>query len=253
LTLLTKEGKVGAKKVSPFSVTTATEMKWETMTSREQPSKEALLNCSDNMANFCKDLAVVGMIGSIQALRIYFQMNKTKLNRAVDQNILKKHLIIRGNNPVPVYTLGPAGMFLATNDLLLANEWKTYDKYEVLRKLVFFQLYGNLKGLNEDVKILPSEKPFTAAINRNGKEFHILTVRGNENEINQFFKHEQQKIPQRILVVVEEFNHLKPVQAILKPFSDRIRLTTDLDLNEPFERMFYHFKDNVWVKEYLGL
>lgn len=237
------------KKKSPFTVSLQTELHWETMTTREQPSKESLLNYSEDIETLCCDLAVVGLIGSVQVRRIYFSNNKNRLNKAVDLKYLKKHEMTRGNNKIPVFTLGAVGMCIANGNMDIANVWKTYNKYDVLRKLVFFQLYGSMKQEDNKITMVNAEKPFEAVINRNGKDFHVLVVRGNENEINQFFRYEADKIPKRILIVVEDLNQLMPLQNILKPFFYRIRVTTDHDLNEAFSQMFYQFKDNQWQKE----
>lgn len=240
------------EKKSPFTVSLQTDLHWETLTTREKPSKESLLNCSEAIESFCHDLAVVGLIGSVQARRIYLNNNKNRLNKAVDLKYLKKHEITRGNNKIPVYTLGAVGMFIVDGNMDKANEWKTYSKYDVLRKLVFFQLYGSLKQEDDKIHLIHAEKPFEAAIHINGRDFHVLVVRGNENEINHFFRYESEKIPKRILLVVEDLNQLMPVQNILKPYFNRMRLTTDHDLNESFSQMFYQFKENKWQKENVG-
>lgn len=225
------------------------------MTTREKPIDSAVLNCSEQMLTLCDDLATIGVIGSKQALQMYFRNDKRRLNKAVDYKFLKKHEIIRGNNIIPVYTLGATGLFMTFgNDYeKYANYWKKFDKNEVLRRLVFNQLLNSMRKENNKIDILNSESPFIGSISRNEKEFHVLVVRGNENEINQFFRYEQDKIPKRMLIIVEEMNHLNPIKATIKPFHGAIRLTTDLDLSEPIERMFYQFKDNDWQKEYLSV
>lgn len=250
MTLAEKEKvKTGAERTSPFSVSIPTELRWETMTTREQPSKNSLLDYSEATEELCKDLSVIGVIGGLQAQRIYLNNNKKRLKKATDLKILKRHEIIRGKNSIPIYTLGATGMMLSNGDLKDANKWKTYNAQEVLKRLVFFQLYGSLKAEDNKVSLMTSPSPFMAAINRNGKEFHILIVRGNENAINHFFRYEKEKVPKRMLIVVEELSHLMPIETMIRPYADRIRVTTDLDLSQSFKHMFYHFHDNQWEKE----
>lgn len=240
---------------SPFTVSISTELKWETMTTREKPIDNAVLTCSDQMMSMCDDLATVGILGSVQALQLYFKNDKRRLNKAVDYKFLKKHTITRGNNAIPLYSLGATGLFIVFGPEYesYANYWKKFDKNDVLRRLVFNQLLSSMRKENNKIEVLNSEKPFTGAIDRNGKQYHILVVRGNENEINQFFRYEQDKIPNRMLIIVEEMNHLTPIKETIKPFHEAIRITTDLDFTEPVERMFYQFIDNDWQKEYLSV
>lgn len=239
----------GAKKISPFSVSIPTELNWNTMTSREEPNRNGVISSSEETHILCEDLSKVGVIGSIQLKRMYLNNNKKKLNKFCDLNILKKHEILRGKNVIPLYTLGATGMFIAAGDLEQANEWRTYDKYAVLRKLVFFQLYEVFKKQDEKVTVEKSIGPFTAAINRGGKLFHVLVVRGNENEIANFLRYESEMMPKRVLLVIEDLGHIKQLEVHLKPYSKSLRLTTDLDITGPFESMFYAYKDNDWIRE----
>ncbi|MFS0783491.1 hypothetical protein [Bacillus sp. 1P06AnD] len=238
------------KKLSPFTMSLKTELKWQTLTTREQPIQSALLNCSPRLEDFCLDLSAVGVIGSVQALKLYFNNDKSKLKKAHELKFIKRHEILRGNKLIPLYTLGATGLFLVGNPLE-ANYWKEYNAQEVLRCLVFFQFLSHMRQGNNKIDVLPSKQPFTAAIRMNEKLFDILIVRGNENQINQLFRYESEKLPKRMLVIVEEISHLMPVQEQMKPFLNRIRLTTDLELALPLNQMFYKFHENAWIKEYI--
>lgn len=243
------EKQITGARTSPFTVSLPTKLQWETMTSREQPVKNSLLNYPESLEDLCNDLGIVGVIGGVQAQRIYLNNDKKKLKKATELKFLIKHEIIRGKNNIPIYTLGATGMVMSHGDLSEANTWKTLDSKEVLKGLVFFQLYGSLKKEDDKVRVGIAPDPFIASINRNGKEFHVLVVRGNENKINLFFKYETDHIPKRMLIVVEELSHLMPIQNTLKPYANRIRVTTDLDLSLPFAEMFYAFEDNSWIRE----
>lgn len=238
------------QKPSPFSISKETKMKWTTMTTREKPNINAMIDVSEQQQELCDALAVVGVIGSSQCKNLYMRSNtQQRRAKALDLGILKQHELIRDNKVIPVYTLGATGMALAGLDTdEEANKWKTYDKSMVLQRLVFFQLYMKFKSMNEKFIVKKSHSPFVAAISIDENEFHVLVVRGNESIIQNYFKYETE-IPSKILVVVESITHLQPLQNTFKPFTDKLRVTTDDRLKSSFSEMFYHFKNNEWVLE----
>lgn len=240
-------------KPSPFSLSIETEVLWETMTSKEVPIKNGLLHYSAEHQDFLKDLANVGLIGSVQFGTIYASKNtfKKRLQKAVELNLLKKHLLIRNKSSIPIYTLGATGMMLADLDYKNeANRWKELKNNDVLQRLVFYQLYGQIKSFDSKAIITKAEAPFIAAINRNDKSFSVLVVRGNDQQIKDFIRYEADKMPKRILMIVECINHIQPLMEYLRPHTDVIRVTTDHDLKTPFEKMFYQYHNQEWIKEY---
>jgi hypothetical protein len=237
---------------SPFSVSLETELKWETMSSKETMIRNGVITCSEENKALINDLAIIGVIGSVQCSRIYWKMDKDKkqAKKSVELRYLKKHQLIRGKTTIPIYTLGATGFFIAELDPENeANKWKQLKKHEVLQRLAFFQLYAQLRAQDPTIFVEPAELPFVCNINRRGKPFSVLVVRGNENTINNFFKYESDKLPDRMIIIAESLNHLNPIQNAIKPFLNRIRVTTDHDLKESFEKMFYLYSDNNWLKE----
>lgn len=239
-------------KPSPFSISLDAKLNWETMTTKETMIRNAVISCSEDTQALIRDLAIIGVIGSVQTARIYWNMDKEKrqAKKSVELRYLKKHQLIREKTSIPIYTLGATGFFIAGLDPESeANQWKKLKKNDVLERLVFFQLYAQLKEQDKKIFVEAADGPFVGSINRNGKTFSILVVRGNENNINSYFRHESEKLPERILIVAEELSHISPINDAIKPFLNRIRLTTDRDLKEPFEKMFYQYRDNTWQKE----
>lgn len=224
-------------------------LKWTNMTSKEIPMKNGMLNVPDGIIDLVEDLAVVGVIGSVQCKRLYLRSNPAKkISKALELGILKKHEMLRNNQIIPLYTLGATGMRLAGLDYEEEfNYWKKYSNEDVLKRLVFFQLYGQMKDIDK-MRVLPSENPFLANIEIQGNDFSILILRGNESVVQNFFRYEE-TIPERIVIVTEGLNHIAPIQDVLKPYADRIRLTTDERLKMPFEDMFYLYQDNKWIIE----
>ena len=236
--------------ISPFSMQHENVLKWTNMTSKEIPLKNGLLNVPSSVAALVHDLAIVGVIGSSQCKRLYVRSNSAeKISKALDLGLLKKHELVRGNQIIPLYTLGATGMCLAGLDYKdYANYWKKYTIQDVLQRLVFFQTYGQMKDVT-DMEILESETPFVASLKINERLFNILVLRGNESIVANYFRYETD-IPSQIIIITEGINHITPIQNVLSPFTDRIRLTTDERLKMPFEDMFYYFNENnEWILE----
>jgi hypothetical protein len=235
--------------ISPFSMQHENILNWNFTSSKEIPLKNGLLNVPPSIVSLVKDLAVIGVIGSSQCKRLYVRSNSAaRISKALDLGLLKKHELIRGKQIIPLYTLGPTGMYLAGMDYEQnANYWKLFSIQDVLQRLVFFQMYGQMKDLSEMV-VSEAEDPFISGLKINDNSFHILVLRGNESIVENYFKYETE-IPDRIILIAEGINHILPVQSILTPFADRIRLTTDDRLKMPFEDMFYYFNHNAWVLE----
>lgn len=243
------------KNVSPFSISLDAEVIWETMSSQEVPVKNGLLNNSPKQNEVIRDLSIIGLIGSAQYGKLYFSKNtyKKKSKIALDLQILKKHQLIRNKSAIPIYTLGATGMVLAGLDYESeANKWKLFNKNDVLQRLVFFQLYEQFKVADEKVYIEKAEEPFIASINRQGKTFAVLVLRGNEEKIKNFFRYNTDKLPPRILIVVEEFTHLQPLMQFIKPYLARIRVTTDHHLKNPLKDMFYLYNEHEWKADIMS-
>lgn len=240
---------------SPFSISLDAELQWDTLTYRESPVKQAFLMDSEANDRLLNDLSIIGIIGSAQCSRVYYNMDKKKVKKAIELRLIKKHNLVRNKQIIPIYTLGSTGMAMLKLSIdEEANKWKLYKKHDVLQRLAFYQLYGKLKEEDPDISLSPMENdlaPFLANIERNGKSFAVCVVRGNENEIKNFFRFESDKLPDRILFLVEYISHLKPINDALKPFLNRIRVTTDFDLKEPFEKMFFAYHEHEWQKEYM--
>lgn len=241
--------------ISPFALSVDTEIFWETMTSRETYSSNVVLSASSSnvLTELCHDLSIVGLIGSLQIQRIYFKNDKRKMHVALERGILKRHEIARNKVLIPVISLGPNGLKIAEGELSRANYWKEYKKADVLKCLAFFQFYSSMKSHDKEISLMKADvdSPFLAVMSIRGKEFHVLVVKGNESVINHFFQNRQELIPSRILIVVEELSHVKPIEKYMKALNDRVRLTTEHDLKNKFEEMFYCLHENAWQKEHI--
>lgn len=239
--------------ISPFSLQHENNLKWQCMTSKEIPLKNGMLDVPPSMMELLKDLAVFGVIGSDQCKRLYIRSDGAKkISKALALGLLKKHELVRGKQLIPLYTLGPTGMALADLEYTeKANYWEAYSVQDVMQRLVFVQLYGQMKHLGK-IKVHDSHDPFVASLRITGhnsteQDFHVLVIRGNESIVTNYFRYETP--PERMIVLAEGQNHLKPINEAMKPFADRIRLTTDDRLKMPFEDMFYYFKNNNWILE----
>ena len=86
-------------------------------------------------------LAAVGLIGGAQLSRL-FSLDKKRLKRMVIEKKIVRHEIHRNKQVIPIYTLGINGAVVAgLNDSYESNYWVEYKTEDVLKRLLFFQLY----------------------------------------------------------------------------------------------------------------
>ncbi|MCF6094526.1 hypothetical protein L1765_11185 [Microaerobacter geothermalis] len=230
-------------RASPFSLCHDWSVKWTNI----QPIKQqnGILWSSQYDEKVLKALAYIGVIGGVQITRLFLNSDKKRLGKMVDTGKLVRHVIKRGNMEIPIYTPGINGARILKQMGIKyrVNSWLTYDVNSILKKLLFFQLYGKFSEQGE-VSVLPAPAPYTGIIERNGSQYYIGIIRGNTQEFEQYFKWE--KLTERIILVTESLRQLAPLNEYLKEL--KIRVTTDEDLKFDFEHLFYKW-DGEWVKE----
>jgi hypothetical protein len=190
-----------------------------------------------------KALGAVGVIGSLQLSR-FFSANtrktKKRLSRMVNEQKLVRHEIKRNKHKIPIYTLGSKGARVANIADYEENYWVSYKPEDVLKSLLFFQLYEKFPG----AEILPAPKPFVGAISFRDRLFYVYAVRGDLQDLLMYLK--WKPFPERILVITESLNHLDPLNAYAPDL--KIRAITDADLKGSFQDLFYMWDDG-WKKE----
>lgn len=226
------------KSLSPFSNQHKWVMNWEILSSN-QKGMVFEINKKEKVA--LEAIASIGVIGGLQLSRL-FQLNKKQISKMVYQGKLIRHEIKRNKMIIPVYTLGSAGIthIIPKN---IENYWTEYSKEEVLKRLSFFQFYELFpKGI---ARIAPAQKPFSGAIYVKQTPFFVYVARGNIDDLILFLKY--QSFTERLMIVVESLEELKPLNLFVNGL--KVRATTDEDLKKGFQNAFYVPKFNQTTRE----
>lgn len=185
-------------------------------------------------------LGAIGVIGGSQLSRIFLNHDKNRLKRMVRERKLIRHEIQKNKQLIPVYTLGPSGAKIAQVPKYEENYWVKYKAEDVIKRLLFFQLYERFPK----VKIVPAPSPFVGAISFKGNLYHVYVVRGEVQDLLMYLK--WHTFTERMIVITESLNHLQPLNAFASEL--KVRVTTDQDLRDDLQTLFYHW-GGCWVKE----
>lgn len=245
---------------SPFSMSSDIYIEWSALRTNIVATRDKMfrISTSDRFMEMCKDLSIVKVISSVQLKKYSSQMtnrNAAKtIQSALKQGLILKHLLKRDNREIPIYTLGPLGLQIleGLNGKRIKTDWQSYSKHQILQSLAFYHLYFGFRENGFELDDPIEDSPFIAKLGRGDKSFNVIVVKGNENEINSFFQHEDERVPERIILIVENINHLEPLQRYIKPYLNRIRVTLDhhgnFDSTE-FKDQFYKYNGLEWVKD----
>ena len=153
---------------------------------------------------------------------------------------IMRHDIKQNNKLIPIFTLGPNGADMINLANYKQGYWLTYDVSDVLKRLLFFELFHKFPK----ARLTPAPAPFVGAIQYRKNTFYVYVVRGDMNDLLMHLKWETSS--KRMIIITESINHLQPLNIYANDL--HVRVTTDKDLGESFQKMFYKW-DNGWVKE----
>lgn len=201
---------------------------FETQSIKEQKALEAI--------------ASIGVIGSVQ-LRRLFKLDKSRVKRMVGRKMLVRHELKRNGQVIPVYTIGKAGANKVM-PVYIENYWLEWNIEEVLKRLVFFQFCYLFE--NSNIKIMPSPNPFIGSLKLNKNIFHVYITRGKIDDLMMYLK--WKNVSERIIIIAENLNQLKPLEIFLKEVHLKVRVTTDEQLKKE-SPLFFKYIDNQWIEE----
>lgn len=229
---------------SPFSLA---ENEWKTnwtiVPSRFMMDKYAGVQ-SQREKEVLKALSIAGVIGGLQLSRTFLTPNKREarkqIKRMVNTRKLVEHIIWKGNMQIPIYTLGPAG----TNAIGIAdnyelNYWLSYQIEDVLKRLVFYQLYSEFKAIKNAI-IRPAPSPYVGAISYDNKDYYVYVVRGDTTDLQERYMWKK-PLSERIVIVTERLNHLKSLEPYMSEM--KVRVTVDEEIRS---QKFYKWADGQW-------
>lgn len=231
--------------ISPFSLSHEWQVNWTIVPSRYAGIEYAQVE--KNERQMLESITAIGVIGGRQISRLFYPNKKKRdrqkiLKKLCQQRKLVRHEIIKNTKSIPLFTVGPAVKKLFAIEM---NYWVTYTIEDILKNLLFFQLYIAFKEYIPHARVRPAPSPFTGAIQTKEDIYYVYVIRGDITDLLTMLKWSTPSY--KIVVITEHLDHL----ALLNPFADKlkIRVTTDLDLySSNFEEMFYAWFDNEWIK-----
>ncbi|PIC68941.1 hypothetical protein CSV77_16400 [Sporosarcina sp. P16b] len=184
-------------------------------------------------------LAAVGVIGGAQLFRL-FSLDKKRLKQMAAEKKIVRHEIHREKKIVPIYSLGINGAVIAgLNDCYESNYWIKYKIEDVLKRLLFFQLFQHFP----ESKVLPTQEPFSGAIQFHGKPIYVYVVRGDVNDLLMYLKWGGKHFNERLIIITESIRHLQLIKVNAKKL--KVRVAIDVDLRESIGdlRKLFYFLD----------
>lgn len=121
-----------------------------------------------------------------------------------------------------------------------SNYWVEYKIEDVLKRLLFFQLYKHFAGS----KILPTSEPFSGVIEFKGKPIYVYVVRGDVSDLLMYLKWRGRYFNERIIIITESLRHLEYI--IMNAVRLKIRIALDIDLRDVnnFSDIFYFLDES---------
>lgn len=231
---------------SPLSAFHEYQLRWNRVYSKENKRIHGVE--SEKEIKALEALKHMEVMGSSQLFGLFIR-DKKQIKQMEKRGLIKKHLLIRQKDEIPLYTLGYSGANVIDGVENL-NRWFRLTEYMVLERILFFQLYQKLQDWYQDVQISPPPEgsPFVGTLIAQGGEkiFHALIVRKNEEKIRYYLSKTIPTTP--IICIVEHPVYLKELNFYLKKCN--IRVTTDEDLKqEDFLHTFSLWYQGQWVRE----
>lgn len=222
--------------LSPFSLSHEWSLHWKRIPSNRTAK---WLGESEKEKIALEALTAVGVIGGVQLSRL-FRLDKNRKKHMVKNGKLVRHSVQKNKQVIPVYTLGPIGAKMISLSEYEENYWVTYDVSSVLKRLLFFQLFG----LFPKATIYPALSPFTGSIRYNGQMYHVYVARDDVQDLLRTLK--WQSTLERMILITEKLEFLIPLNAYASDL--KMRVVLDQDLRANFKDLFYMWQ-NQWVKE----
>ncbi len=230
--------------ISPFSLSHEWVLHWTRIPSHFKPSNR-VNGESPKEQSALTALASVGVIGGEQLSQL-FSLDKKRLKRMVMENKLVRHEIRMNNRAIPIYTLGINGAMIVGVNGYEHNYWVEYKVEDVLKRLLFFQLYHFFPN----TEVVPTVDPFISSFTRNNSPMYVYVARGDTNDLLMFLKWND--FNERLFIVTESLSHLKMLKLNLKNIKVRVALDEELlslEGGDVRQRFYYLNENGEWLKE----
>jgi len=229
-------------KVSPFSLTHDWSLGWKRIPSNYKPFQYYNIN-SMKEKKALEALGSVGIIGGKQLSRLFSLSNKEIKNMVHTDKIVEHALNRNHNTQIPIYSLGINGAKAIKLSAYKSNYWVELRLEDVLKSLLFFQLYHYFPTLN----VKPTPNPFVAAVKNNESLIYVYVLKGDMGDLMRYLKW-QKESHHRLILVTESVSQLKEIELYTDNLKMRVVIEGDLMNREKSdEDIFYLFKDGELV------
>lgn len=222
--------------INPFSLEHNWAVYWERLRSNFRADPRVNIH-SMREKKALEALSAVGVIGEKQLSRLFSLSSREIDNMKRTFKIMKHKLKRGGSSEIPIYTLGIRGAMALKLDAYESNYWTTYTIKDVMKRLLFFQLYHYFPKL----KLLPAPSPFVASLLSNDNIINVYIMKGNAHELLHYLKWESNS-NHRLMIVAESLNHLSELEMFLPKVKIRVALESDLmNQSSTKDDIFYTF------------
>lgn len=223
--------------ISPFSVQHDWKLNWKIIPSNKKYDRPNE-NRSEREERALEAIAAVGVIGGLQ-LKYLFGINKTRLKRMREKNLIVKHSLLREGKEIPIYTIGKFG----ANKIMPEyeeNYWLEFDTVQVLKCLSFFQFCCLL----EEPIVIPAPSPFTAGVYLKGSNhpFFVYVERNGMKDFMYYLKWKKQ-FDERIFLITESLDYLNELAIFMESKPLKLRIILDEQIKKR-EFQPYHYDYN---------
>lgn len=224
--------------ISPFSLEHKWAVYWERLRSNFRADPRVNIH-SMREKKALEALSAVGVIGEKQLSRL-FSLSTGEVDNMKRTFKIMKHKLKRGeSSEISIYTLGIRGAMALKLDAYESNYWTTYTIEDVMKRLLFFQLYHYFPKL----KLLPAPSPFIASLLSNDNIINVYIMKGNAHDLLHYLKWESRS-NHRLMIVTESMNHLVELEMFLPKLKVRIALEEDLmNQTEVKDDIFYFYDE----------
>lgn len=189
-----------------------------------------------------ESLASVGVMGKEQLSQI-FRLNKKEIEEMVRNGLLIEHKLIRNNEAVmPIVTLGYAGALAIKLDNYEENYWFQINETEILRHILFYQLYYRFS----QCEILATPHPFTGSIVNKGSMLYVYVLKDNISDFARYLRWNK-KEHHCVVIVTEDYKKLTQIEMFLNEIKLRVVLEADL-FKKNINNIFYRYQDGKLIK-----
>lgn len=231
--------------LSPFSLQHDWSLDWEIIPSASVKVHPHTHHNSLRERKALEAIASVGLIGKNQLKRL-FRLKEYQLRGMSRSFKILKHKIVKNKEIVTeVYTLNQKGALLLELEDYKKNYWLEYFPDDVLKRLLYFQVFHFFSNL----EIVPTPKPFIGGVKtNNGNMIYIYVAKGNNDDLLRYLKWSK-KPGQRLILVVENVNQLKPLELYLDELKVKVVIENDILREKNTKRnIFYTYKDGRLVR-----